>query len=187
MPAGRSFAAAPAGDYQVTFTASDGVLSISEVVDIHVGDLTYPDLPSGAISLSLAQTIQLHFSTGPCQTGGQRQVLGSAPDVEASCQLTGANPGRVMVSCTLAIPQFAEPNCLGSFDTSYGSYFEPETGQATGPLLGNELFAVSGGSPAADNWSWSGTVPGGALQVQSVLINVGGSDQLYCSGATDCQ
>ena len=137
--------------------------------------------------MTLNETLKLQFSTGPCQTGGQRQVLNPVLGVAASCQFSGTNPGRVTVNCTMAIPQFVEGTCLAGQNTTYGSLMMPETGQATGPLLGNEAFGVSGGSPSGDNWAWSGTIPSGALGIQSVTINVYGSDQLYCNATTGCQ
>jgi hypothetical protein len=92
-----------AGDYTITFTGTDGTSSASKPVVVHVGDLTHPAFPSGAVSRTV--TTMGTTTVTQCLQGCQTWIDLSGDPVSVTCTMTGTNPGTVTASCSFGFSQ----------------------------------------------------------------------------------
>ena len=158
-----------AGDDQITFTVSDAttMLSSSVTVPIHVGDITYPDLPigsavdlttSGTFTIDYCATVDTDGNPAPCGStalSSQAHVAGTS----ASCTLTGSNPGRISAACTLGIPAFQAVRVMSPDLETVGPY----TVTGTAWLDGNEHFIFVSPDDTITSWAWQGETSMGPI------------------------
>jgi hypothetical protein len=118
-----------AGDYSVEFRVSDGLATTTRVVPIHVGDITYAGIPTGAIDSSASADFSLnqiedcpdyrHCTKADGSSFVGQYLEGSAPG-HVTCRLQGHNPGELSLQCAFSV--IANPDHYGDSLGQLGPY-----------------------------------------------------------------